>query len=414
MAYENIRFNYRHLIIRDSYFYKFDHVNDVLYRYIQDGRTAFSFPFISGVLDYEVRSAEYDGFHFWTLEDSGTYNIRIKKWYTEDNYCILEDTIDFIANTQHNYQSYAFAIEHYLNTLSTTVSAGAEYLVLDERINYLDAGDVLKLGPNVDGKHEYVTVTGTIGGYTVGINFFTEYTYVAGDKASCSKNIWMFNDYDGLVNTGALYKFKPNGTYITHYGDAEYKGVTSCTFGKVTKAAHIGRKNVLLYNKADVLKFLDVDSMSVLTSMVMDNLQSNGTTVIPIEDMSLVSNTLYRLQIRCIAPHPTTAATTDYAWGTYNYVKSPIRNFIDSISISAYPKILPANGVNTTFVTAIVKDQYGGPYGEGPVLFTDDDDIGYINEPLSYTWGDGIARVYYKAGLDVRTVNIEATAKGMA
>jgi len=411
MAYENIRHRYPHMVFSDGYFYMFDHTKEVLFCFLQDGRTAFTYPLIGGTLDYQVNSAEFDGFYFWTIEDTGTYRMRIKKWYIENDHCILEDTFDFINDAQHRYQSSAFTVEYYNNTLSTTVSGGSETLYFNTKVDYLDAGDVIKLGPNQDGKHETVTVTGTIGDYAAGINFFTTYEYAEDDPANCTQNIWMFNNYNGLSATGALYKFKYDGTYITHYADAEYYGITCCTFSKVTRATHIDDVSTLLYVRATTLKFLNLDDLSLYTSMTIDSIRSNGVTIIPIYDLAVYGDVIYRLQNR------TMYYGVDYVFtdppgdqGVYNYVLSPILNYIDSITVDADPRILPSNGVNQSVITAAVYDQYGEPYTYGPVSFTDDDPVGFINQPESHTWGDGVAEVYYRAGLDVRTTNIEATA----
>ena len=91
---------------------------------------------------------------------------------------------------------------------------------------------------------------------------------------------------------------------------------------------------------------------------------------------------------------------------------SPIRTFVDSISVSAYPIILPANARNITTITALVTDQYGeGPVNK-PVFFTDTDAVGFVTINPAYTdvfFGTGEALSYYRAGVTVQLVTIEGT-----
>jgi len=142
--------------------------------------------------------------------------------------------------------------------------------------------------------------------------------------------------------------------------------------------------------------------------MVIDNVRSNGTTVIPVYDLAIQGNTLYRLQDEA------TYYGVDNDWGVqYNYVVSPIRRFINAISVGAYPVILPANGYNYIEVTSLVTDQYGDGTTNTPVFFTDTDSVGYVTINPAYTesfYGTGEAITYYRAGVTVQTVTIEGTA----
>jgi hypothetical protein len=77
----------------------------------------------------------------------------------------------------------------------------------------------------------------------------------------------------------------------------------------------------------------------------------------------------------------------------------------------ADPAILPANGVNNSVVTIIVKDQFNLPVTQKPVYVTDDDlDGGVLNEWPS-TDSNGVATTIYKAGYTAREVRISATAQ---
>jgi hypothetical protein len=141
--------------------------------------------------------------------------------------------------------------------------------------------------------------------------------------------------------------------------------------------------------------------------MVMDNLRNNGVTTIPVYDLAVQGTNLYRLQ------DEGTYYGVDNDWGIqYNYVVSPIRKFVNAISVAAYPVILPANARNVTEITAIVSDQYGEGPRNKPVVFTDDDDVGFVTINPAYTdvfFATGQAVTYYRSGVDIHTVTVEGT-----
>jgi len=141
--------------------------------------------------------------------------------------------------------------------------------------------------------------------------------------------------------------------------------------------------------------------------MTMDNLKVDNTTVIPIYALSYYDGTLYRLQISA------NYYGTNYTWSTYNYVVSTAKSFMDSMTVTAYPTILPADGRNVSEITCIVLDQYGNGKINSPVTFTDDDDYGYITinpQNTDYYYGNGESVTYYKAGVDIHSVTITVTA----
>jgi hypothetical protein len=149
-----------------------------------------------------------------------------------------------------------------------------------------------------------------------------------------------------------------------------------------------------------------VDTLNNYGVMTMDNKRVNQS-VIPIYDLAISGETIYRLQDEA------TYYGVDNYWGSlYNYQISPVRPFVDSITVTAFPLILPANARNITQVTATVLDQYGNGAKYKPVFFTDDDSVGYMLTNPAYTdyfFGTGQAKTAYRAGIDKHTVNIEGT-----
>jgi hypothetical protein len=144
-------------------------------------------------------------------------------------------------------------------------------------------------------------------------------------------------------------------------------------------------------------------------TMIIDNIRADLAFIIPVYNVAVYGKTLYRLQDEA------TYYGTDNDWGSlYNYQISPIRSFLDSIVVTAYPAIVPANAYNTVEVEAVVKDQYDEGVIYKPVYFTDDDSIGYITINPVYTdifFGTGRTNpTYYKSGIVPATVTIEGTA----
>jgi hypothetical protein len=160
-----------------------------------------------------------------------------------------------------------------------------------------------------------------------------------------------------------------------------------------------------MYVNSVNLKFLNLteDIPTTYGTLTMDNLEDDESTVIPIYEIDIYGDNIFRFQTKA------TYFGTEYSWATYNYQLSPIRPFVDSITLDIYPSILPSNGLNVSRVMAIVKDQYSEAIGFKPVFYTDDDAVGFITITPMDTWIDGTSRTTYKAGITPATVTIEST-----
>ena len=137
--------------------------------------------------------------------------------------------------------------------------------------------------------------------------------------------------------------------------------------------------------------------------MNIDNVKKNQSTIIPIYAIDIEGDNLYRLQ------KDATYFGTDYTWTTYNFQISPLRSFIDFITIDADSHILPATGRNTTVVRSLVFDQYGNGVVYKPVSFVEDDPVGFMTSSTVYTdffYGTGTAITGYTSGTALRVVNI--------
>jgi len=410
MAYDNIQFSKDHFAIVDGYFYMFDNDNKVVNCTVADGGMAFSYASLTSF--NQIHQAHYDGFYFWTMEDGTTAgsDLIFRKWIIEGAFIVQKGKYTLIGSSgEHRYDSDAFCIEHYNTTFSGIALEGASSFYVND-ISHFTEGTNLTLGPNSNGFYEEITVTGTISGTgntgLVQMNFYLEHTYEDGDNITQAENIFLFNNYSNRTSNGALYKFNTSGanlTYIEHIADDEYKNVLAATFGKFS-TRHLG-SNVsnIFYVKSTTLKMLDPLDLSTTTTMVMDNIESDGSPVYTIYAIQIFGNTLYRLQRQAMYY----GSNYTFLNSKYNYVMSPLRNFIDTITAGVYPQVLPANGVNIAIINATVKDQYGNLFSYRPVYFSDDDDHGYLGNLMVYSAMNGVAINYYRSGIDVRTVTID-------
>ncbi len=125
----------------------------------------------------------------------------------------------------------------------------------------------------------------------------------------------------------------------------------------------------------------------------MDNVE--GYTIIPLRDMAVDRNNLYRL----------------HGTSTYNYSLSPLESFVTSISVSASPAIIAANGLSTTDIKAWVKDQFLQPIKFRRVTFSENGDGSITAGTEINTDADGFAQTVYKAGVTAQSVIVTATVQ---
>ena len=141
-------------------------------------------------------------------------------------------------------------------------------------------------------------------------------------------------------------------------------------------------------------------------TMLMDNIKTDQSSIIKIYDIDIEGDNLYRLQKEA------TYYGNNYIWSTYNFQVSPIRSFIDFITVDASTHVLPATGRNTAKIYSVTLDQYGQGVFNRPVTFSDDDPIGFVTTKVVYTdpfYNTGKADTGYTSGTSLRTVKITAS-----
>jgi hypothetical protein len=410
--------------VNQGYFYLFDYAQDNIIVKTDDGNTAFSYPLDTLLSTSQVVSTEFDGVYFWSLQNQvpGANDINIMRWKLDNFIAKLQSTFTYENDGSHNYNSNAFSVEHYHDSFAANASASGVNILLttysgSSLLNFTTTsgnGLTLHLGPNTNGEEEDVTVTGTIaGGVTVSSGL--QYDYQLGDDINFYTNLWVFNNYDGLNATGALYKFDAyTGDYITRYSSGAYNGVGSATFFKVDSFADYGNVDALIYIKSTNMLFINVAAAGATLpyygSMVLENIYDDESTVISVVDIAIEGDNVYRLQKR------EDGESGD--WGQYNYDLSSLTSFISSISLSANPALLAANGISTANIDAYVKDQFLQPIVNKNVDFSiitnpgGDGTItgGDVDPDTDKTDSDGKAGVIYTSGTSAGEVQIRATA----
>jgi len=401
MTYENIKFNKDHCVVRNGYFYYIDELNNVLYQKASDGLAVFTYPIID-IVGSPVKCMGFDGRYFWALQEGPTsQDITIKKYY-EVNYVIhLKETLEFYNDPDHSFDVDTFTLEFYNTTLSGAVSKNDTSIVISNYTERAVPGTVVTLGPNSKGDYEDVTVTGTLSdSQTLGLDFFIEHDYAGGVPVYFATNLWLLNKYAFKVyDDGALYKVNlPKKEIESITVDADFAAITASCFYTTFTDSYV----LLAWENS--LRFLNLNTLVVDKTMVLDNIKVDKATIIPIVALQLDGDTLYRLQ------RSATYFGVDNDFSTVNFQPSPMRPFVDSVSIDVLPKILPANGINVADVEAVVKDQYGAPIQIKPVVFEDSDEVGFITIKDVYTNLVGTAKTYYKAGIVPNTVFLMVTA----
>lgn len=413
MASENIKLNksnQSNFTVDQGYFYTFDKAQDNLLQKTDDGNTAFSYPFDTAISD-SVVSAEFDGVYFWSLENTGGGDITIRRWKIDNYICKLYKTYSFTGDVSHTYSANAFSVEHYHDNLTTSVSGGSNVIYID---NYYDhntiSGAKLHIGPNSDGYSETIEAVATVSGGGVTLVSGTTFSYDSNDEVNYFTNIWVFNNYDGTdSSTGALYKFDGwTGSYITKYPSAAYKNVKACTFYKIESFSDIGPTDMLCYIKGTNTLYVNIKedvtgSLRYYGSMVMENIQSDESTVIEVYDLAIDQGNMYRLQ-----DIPDGGSST---WSYYSYLLSPLESFVTSISLSASPAIIAANGLSTSTILATVRDQFLQAIVGRNVTFSENGDGSLTGGTVVPTDSEGQADTIYTSGTSAQEVKITAVVE---
>jgi len=419
MAYENIQVKYPNFTGEDGYYYNFDHAQDNLVVKTDDGNVAFTYP-LDTAISNEVKTLEFDGFNFWTLENpSGS--IILRRWQIQNYVCVLKNTFTKNNDASNTYDANAFTIEHYHFQFSadeavaqTTLSCNDPEAIVASINSKVSSGNTVRLGPSTapgyEGEWEEFSVV-SAGAGTINVSPGITNAYKAGDPIIVYKYIWVFNNYNGVTSEGALYKFDAyTGSYITKFGGNEYDNITACTFAVIPEGLDT-KVNALAYVRGSNMLFKDVASATLENygSMAMDNINANDIDILAVYDLLIDGKNVYRLQRQATYY----GSTTTFSDSAYSYQLATVTPFIHSIALQATPAVIPADaGVSTSVITAVVKSQFLLPISGKLVTFAEDDSNGYLTGTNpTLTDSDGEATITYHSGTTAREVTITATAQ---
>ena len=158
----------------------------------------------------------------------------------------------------------------------------------------------------------------------------------------------------------------------------------------------------LSYNSGETITYTTATNLPFYGSMVMENIQSDEITVIPVYDLAMAGDNVYRLQ------------NVEDAGGSmtgYNYQLSPLSPFVTSISLAADPAIIAANGLSTSDIVAFVKDQFLQPIAGRRVTFSENGDGSITGGTQINTDSNGRAQTEYRAGTTAQEVTITAVVE---
>ncbi|HLD90920.1 MAG TPA: invasin domain 3-containing protein [Patescibacteria group bacterium] len=158
----------------------------------------------------------------------------------------------------------------------------------------------------------------------------------------------------------------------------------------------------LVYNTGESVWYVTATNLPFYGSMVMENIQSDEITVIPVYDLAIDNNNVYRLQ---------NIEDGGGSMSGYNYQLSPLSSFVTSISLSASPAIIAANNLSTSDITAYVKDQFLQPIAGRRVTFSENGDGAITAGTQINTDSDGMAQTVYRAGVVASEVTITAVVE---
>lgn len=345
----------------------------------------------------EVLELEFDGLYFWTLSSlSNNYGITINKWKIEGSE-LIQKNISLNAAIQLQsipgyitYNSEAFAVHRYRTYLAFAAEDTATSIIVNDA-TYFTLGDVIYIGPPYQG--DFVTekiITG-ITGNTIHFDGQVGTHYYSNDLVICRKNIWIFNNYAGMQETGNLIEFNSRtGEQVSSSTSNEWRSVSAATSYSHT-ITFIKDSQVLEYKPFGLNK-------GYQSSAFIGNIRVDHTTTIKTVDIALDSGFLSKLQDKRHRYDVTTSTWKDEVsiGGFYEIEQNQIAPKVTSLSIERLGPSVLLGSQATTDLRVNVRDQYDTPRLGVSISVTEDDLTGSItNISGSTTDIKGQVRVRY-------------------
>ena len=304
----------------------------------------------------EVFSMEYDGYYWWTMEKTSG-GCTIRKWEKYAN--TVAKLVKTFTYTSFGYQPEAFCVENYNTELDIGGYVGDYTITVDDSTNFI-SGRKLIIGPSnevgyVDDYNERDILS--VVGNDITLSTPLSSNFSGGVPVYTTKSFWIFVD-------GEVRKFSPiTGSTLLSSNNVLYRDIYAATFFS----------NYIMFNKGCAIYWLDPDSVSIYTSMAIDNLKADRSSTHTIYDMFGYDNVLYRLQDNTSYLDGGTWYNTN--WATYNLEDSQTVPEVYMIAMyPASPKMPAINGVEITTVSSTIYcsiyDQFFSPVSAKVVNFT--------------------------------------------
>jgi hypothetical protein len=312
----NINIRKSNFTVSDGYFFTFDEDQDALLQKTDDGNTAFSYP-CDVLLSNTVKSLEFDGINFWSLETVSTTLI-IKRWRIINYLIKLQQTITLDSSGSHTYNASCFTVEHFHTRLTLAADLNTTTLYIDAYSNMPEiiTNAVIHIGPNENGEEEDIAISGTIfGGITLSAPLV--YSYALHTPIDFHKYIWIFNNNDGVdTSTGALYKFDSHsGAFIKKFPGGAYKAITACTYYTISSFQELGSRDMLLFAKGTNTLFINTSDYK--RNIYDADVVNDQFTTLDTNRWSVTSGTP-TIQSNTLYLNPTAAPSTESIKSVYS------------------------------------------------------------------------------------------------
>jgi len=351
----------------------------------------------------------------------------VRKWCLDNvNFRLLLDrTYVFNSDDNNWFDAKAFAVENIVTTFDKSAAANTGVIEITTTSG-LKKYDSIFLGPSTDvsnpGKVEEVYVH-SVNGTTVEIKTYggedpPKWEYMEGDPITIFRDIYLFSNSAPLIDSSytAYGNVSSSGTlYVadqTNYGAIIAKN-SNGIYQDVKCAIWNNYFTSLSFVKGSSLIHLDVSDYEV---MRMQDIHLNNPTtneLIPLYDIDIKDFYVYTLQ-KSILQHDDSGNYYEESWDTYNYHIDTFQPYTNTVALSVSERVLLREG--QTFITVIVRDQFGVGLLSKDVWFTSDGDIASTLNPIDgymTTDSNGRATIQYDAGSSYTgNVNIGVKVSG--
>lgn len=352
------------------------------------------------------QASYYSGLTFYTLEsymDGGWVSV-VRQWRLNTVLNRLELYASMIKNetSSVSYNSNAIAIERIDTSFAASVASEAGEIEVTT-VSGLKAYDTLMLGPSTDtdnlGASEYVYIR-SISDHTLTIRTYTGnmppfYEYRKDDPIIVYRDVFIFCSPKDDDSPGVVARLDQNNYGATIEIDASglYEGVDGADW-------HAGY-GYLMFSRRAALYMTDPNDdtkpYQIIKAMSTFNIKNDNLTIIPIHEIAIYGNTVYKLQPSTVK-RDDLGEITEYTWFRYNYQEDSIAPYCAYISITMEDAVIAR--IESRNLTVKVTDQFGVALQNKTIIFTDQsgDVDATFDAPTVLTDINGIATNVYNAG----------------